>query len=347
MTRHSAGQTRFDPRLSQQSQRFDAGNHSVRVALVAIHCNPRPAAFLGSHPLQRLQVLMSAPGEEMEFDPLDTMPRMTAGAQPQLLPQMPATNDGLAPRPRLVQGEILSDDGGRLYEKVGRRIRPLQRLYSGPRGEVLELPVESQAEQRATAPTSQASQSPGAESPKPEAQPKTRPEAPAEHRPSPQPLFRRPLQRPGEAFKSPPSGVRGVMREPFPPENGAPTVNAQRLKTTVPERWIKPWEFQISREEALYDMRVAASSHAGLSAFIRGLTNWFGNRSALREAGRKWRALLAGKSPDEQLWAVRPPRGMITRPAVRDWARQTLERAGYDPRVMLAEWEIFWRRKGL
>jgi hypothetical protein len=347
MTRYSARQTHFDPRLRQQSQRFDAGNNSVRVALVAIHCNPQPAAFLGSHPLQRLQVLMSAPGEAIEIDPLNAIRSMTAGAQPQLLPQIPATNDGLAPRPRLVQGEILSDDSGRLYEKVGRRIRPLQRLYSGPRGEVLELPVESQTEQRAAEPMTQASQSPDAEAPKSEAQAKTQAEAPAERRPSPPRLSRRPIQRPGEAFKSPPSDVRGVMREPFPHGNGAPNVSAQRLKTTIPERWINPWEFQISREEALYDMRVAASSHVGLRAFIRGLTNWFGNRSALREAGRKWRALLAGKSPDEQLWAVRPPRGMITRPAVRDWARQTLERAGYDPRLMLAEWEIFWRRKGM
>jgi len=119
------------------------------------------------------------------------------------------------------------------------------------------------------------------------------------------------------------------------------------LKTAIQEQWIKPWEFQISREEALYDMRAARFSRGGLLAFIRSLTRWFGHRPAWREAGRKWQALLAGKSLDEQLWDVRPPRGMIARPAVRDWALQTLERAGYDPRVMLAEWEIFWRRKGL
>jgi hypothetical protein len=115
------------------------------------------------------------------------------------------------------------------------------------------------------------------------------------------------------------------------------------LKTTIPEQWIKPWEFQISREEALYDMRAAASSRNAPLAFIRDLTNRF----AHGQAWRKWQALLAGKSLDEQLWAVRPPRGTIARAAVRDWARQTLEQAGYDTRVMLAEWEIFWRRKGL
>jgi hypothetical protein len=57
--------------------------------------------------------------------------------------------------------------------------------------------------------------------------------------------------------------------------------------------------------------------------------------------------LLSGKSADEQLWAVRPPKGGVFHSAIRDWAYKTLETAGYDPRTMLLEWEIFWRRKGL
>ncbi|HZF40296.1 MAG TPA: hypothetical protein VE715_15830, partial [Blastocatellia bacterium] len=76
MTRHSANQIPFDPRLRPAPRRFDAGDNSVRVVLVAIHRNPQPAAFLGSHPLQRLQVLLSAPGEEIEFNPLNTIARM-------------------------------------------------------------------------------------------------------------------------------------------------------------------------------------------------------------------------------------------------------------------------------
>jgi hypothetical protein len=287
---------------------------------------------------------------------------------------MPASKANPGPRPRLVQGEILSDDNGRLYEKIGHHIRPLQRLFSGPRGEVLELTAEAQTEQRVIEPSRHA---PDAEAPKPDAQAKTRAEAPTERQPTPQRSFRRPPQRPGEAFSAPPSGGKGVIREPLPPEfgaskagrqsgspegvapnyrreplppeGGAPNArpNFRGLKTAIPEQWIKPWEFQISREEALYDMREAASSRSALPAFIRSLTKWFGNRPALREAWRKWQALLSGKSLDEQLWAVRPPRGWTTRPAVHDWARQTLEQAGYDTRMMLAEWEIFWRRKGL
>ncbi len=379
---------RFDPRPRPSFHRFNAGDDSVRVLLVAIRHALQPAAFLGSHPLQRLQVLLAAPGEEVDLNPLNAMARATAGAAPQLLPQLTVAG-AVGARPRLVQGEILSDDDGRYYEKVGRRIRPLQRLFSGPRGEVLELPsearAEAEAEQREPSP-----QAPDADASKTEAQPKPRLEAPP-RRPQPsQRPFHRPPQRPREAFGAPfvvpPSGGRGVMRGPLPvegatpnarrqspPEGGAPnaapnagrhsppeggTPNAGRqsppeggtqnagarcLKTTIPEQWLKPWEFQISREEALYDMLADASSRSAPLAFIRGLTDRFGHP----QAWRKWQALLAGKSLDEQLWAVRPPRGLISSAAVRDWARQMLEQAGYDPRVMLAEWEIFWRRRGL
>jgi len=57
--------------------------------------------------------------------------------------------------------------------------------------------------------------------------------------------------------------------------------------------------------------------------------------------------LLGAKDLEEQLWAVRPPHGSVRDPSVREWARQTLDSAGYDSRVMLREWEIFWRRKGV
>jgi hypothetical protein len=40
---------------------------------------------------------------------------------------------------RIVQGEILSDENGRLYEKLGRHIRPVRQLASGPSGELVEM----------------------------------------------------------------------------------------------------------------------------------------------------------------------------------------------------------------
>jgi len=361
MTRHAVNQIPFEPRRRPPFRQFDAGNDSVRVLLVAIHRGPQPAAFLGSHPLQRLQVLLAAPGEETEFEAPGAPTRAITGGAPQILPQMPALTGVSRLRPRLVQGEILSDDAGRLYEKIGRHIRPLQQLFSGPRGEVLELPAEAQAEQ----PIEKPPQSFDAKAVTAETPAKTHADnranaSPERRQPPPQPRSRS-SQHPGTS----------VLSEPLPPQRSAPnsrytvrphggqhggqrqpqasTTNsttggaaANSLKTTVPEQWTNRWEFQISREEALYDMRIAASSNSALLGFIRGLTGWFGHR----QASRKWQALLSGKSLDEQLWAVRPPQGLITHPAIRDWARQTLEQAGYDARVMLVEWEIFWRRKG-
>ena len=68
---------------------------------------------------------------------------------------------------------------------------------------------------------------------------------------------------------------------------------------------------------------------------------------AFRREFRKWQVLLNGKSPDEQLWSVRPPRGGLTHRFILAWAQNALQLAGYDPRNMLTEWHIFWRRKGV
>src|SRR5262245_34058459 len=272
MTRQSLNPSSHRRSLSKpMPSLFNEPDDLVLVLRVAIHHPPQPAAFLGSNPLQRLQVLLAAPGEKIEFDSLN----MKTGAPPQLLPPMPPEICDFQRPPRLVQGEILSDDDGRLYERFGYRIRPLKRLCSGPRGEVLELPAEAETASR-------------------------HPESPAPAEPQ-----------------------RSTVRQPD-------------LKTAIPERWIKPWEFQISREEAMYDMQLAPSFRSRLAAL-------FGNR----KSWRKWQALLTGKSLDEQLWAVRPPRGRLAQPTTREWARKTLGEAGYDAKTMVAEWEIFWRRKGL
>jgi hypothetical protein len=114
------------------------------------------------------------------------------------------------------------------------------------------------------------------------------------------------------------------------------------IKRAIPERMIKPWEFRISREEALYDMNVAKS----FGGYFTALARWL---KAFVVGGemKKWRLLLSGKSAEEQLWSVRPPSGGVSRAAIREWARRTLEAAGYDSQTMLLEWEIFWRRKGV
>jgi hypothetical protein len=79
-------------------------------------------------------------------------------------------------------------------------------------------------------------------------------------------------------------------------------------------------------------------------------TNWSAINpcaGTFRREFRKWQVLLNGKSPHERLWSVRPPRGGLTHRFILAWAQNALQLAGYDPRNMLTEWHIFWRRKGV
>jgi hypothetical protein len=115
------------------------------------------------------------------------------------------------------------------------------------------------------------------------------------------------------------------------------------LKTAIPERYIKPWEFRSTRDEALYDMNVRAT----FAGWFSSLTGWLQRWTKGRRELKKWQFLLNGKSADDQLWVIPLPKGGVSHPSIRDWAFRTLETAGYDPRSMLLEWEIFWRRKGL
>ena len=132
---------------------------------------------------------------------------------------------------------------------------------------------------------------------------------------------------------------------PDPPPAAAvaapPMAEARGPKKTIPDRFLAPWQFAVSRDEALYDLNMEAARF-GLGSLI---DRWLGAARSGREF-RKWQILLTGRSLDDQLWAVRPPRRGLSNRLVRDWARRTLEAAGYDPGAMLLEWEIYWRRKG-
>jgi hypothetical protein len=127
------------------------------------------------------------------------------------------------------------------------------------------------------------------------------------------------------------------------------------LRIEIPSEYLSPTQFRNSREEVLYDMKGVLGT---LSLEAGTLARWFliyplrvmkalATATASRGRMRKWRAMLAGKEPDRQLWAVRPPRGFSHNTAVRNWAEHTLGKAGYNAQPMLLEWEIFWRRKGI
>lgn len=126
-----------------------------------------------------------------------------------------------------------------------------------------------------------------------------------------------------------PASVDAAPPPPAPPP-------AQR--TSIPRPFLGPLEFARSREEALYLL----SEEPGA---VRG---WLGRLWTLltgRRELRRWRAMLQGRTADEQLWRVRPPTARLRDRAVRDWARRVLLAGGYDVERMLPEWEIYWMRK--
>jgi hypothetical protein len=120
-----------------------------------------------------------------------------------------------------------------------------------------------------------------------------------------------------------------------------PPATTAALKDSIPPRFIKEWEFKLTREEASYDMNAKATLGGLISKAWRRL-KFFSSGKELR----KWQTLLAGRDADEQLWLVRPPAGMLADSYVRSWARRTLDLSGYDANKVINEWEIFWRRKG-
>jgi hypothetical protein len=111
-------------------------------------------------------------------------------------------------------------------------------------------------------------------------------------------------------------------------------------RRAIPERYLKPWEFHKTREEVLFDM--SANSGGWLGGVLHRMRAW-----CKRKEFHRWQSLLSGKSPEDQLWTVRPPKWGLEHPPTRDWALRTLAIAGYDSQNMVTEWEIFWRRKGL
>jgi hypothetical protein len=438
-----------------------------RVVLVALNGELMPSIVYQGTPLQRTRITLVPERESQAWE----IPNARAEKSHRPLPSLPRGLTGAPPaamRARIVHGEILRDQQGRLYEHSAGTIRPLQQLFSGPRGEILEIvaaglnredAVELTAEPSATADAkdsdstverrdedlepqrnSRASESPVLENP-----------AATNHEAGPyRHLFAEPgqkrLVRLGdframltpqlahaerlrdahrlpcylqlyEATKAQPltalaaelgcdafpsqiqfvtesiSRVLGLQGLPRPrhavvpqyqrppgmilpnervfrlrvaqdptadarPAGGAGKAQAnaagsgpsgqaaerpQQRKNSIPERFIKPWEFKLAREEALYEMHAGSIFGGVLTSIVRGLSNCFAKRHQLRH----WQETLRGKNFDDQLWSVIPPKGALSHPKIRRWALETLESAGYDSNAMLLEWEIFWRRKGV
>lgn len=432
--------------------------------MVGLQRELAPPFVYGQNLLQRMRVFVVGPEEAADFDLDDGDDDDSTELLPMFRPPPPSPAQRSL-RVRLVHGEILRDDQGNYYERIADRIRPLQRLASGPRGEIVDInpvvearppgesapgdpaPINVRATEperniegrgdKASAPRDKTPVDPaGAALP---AWQKLLPEpgpwrvvafgefkgmlAPQLAHPErlrdshrlacyvqaiavlkPQPiealalavfgagekvnqlgrlnetlaarLQLRELMAPAPGLMPPVQRMPGVVQPPdrlfhlrlavdptvsepadanrpgnpqpgsgeFPcAEPGAERTPGTQLpsglKSAIPERYQKPWEFKISREEASYDMKQTSAWSGRFAAFVG--RHW--NRGDFR----RWQTLIHGKCLDDQLWGVRPPKGALEDPVLRDWARQTLELAGYDADAMLREWEVFWRRKGL
>jgi hypothetical protein len=128
------------------------------------------------------------------------------------------------------------------------------------------------------------------------------------------------------------------------PRAGAapPAPSAPLIRTEIPPRFLMPPDFKLTREEALFDMAVAATTRGPLEA-IKRIARKLTRRGELE----RWRALLDGHERDEQLWQVRPPHAALSDRRSRDWVRRALMLGGYDTGHMLREWELYWRRRGV
>jgi hypothetical protein len=139
-----------------------------------------------------------------------------------------------------------------------------------------------------------------------------------------------------------PTAAPAPQPGPAPAQAGAPAA-ARPTHAIVPERFLLPWELALGRDEAIEVLaREDLAAHPA-----RGLLRILRARLGSRGRVARWRARLEGRSPEEQLWGVRPPERALALPAVRAWARAALAAAGHHGPAAFAEWEIYWRRKGV
>ena len=419
--------------VSAHQQFFEpAGNVGLNHLLLAIGRAMSPPVIHMRTTFQPMRIIVVQPDLASNIDRAVEWGCET----PQLLP--PAVPPAqLGSQQRIIQGEILSDESGRLYEKLGRQVRPVHQLASGPAGELIEMIPAERSNLRVIQPPARVVDTPAMQEQKVSVKTAENHAESARHRK----LFNEPgqwrvvtwgefkeilapqLTHPerlrdtyrlpcyvqvvetnrdvtidelAEEFSTkdarpkplyfltdeiaakleltsllPPvparkSSVRtpnvllahervfrllvandptvdiGSFKKQEPPATSESNSSKMKvsLKTSIPASFVKEWEFKVSREEALYDLS-DRSLFSTLRKFARRLRVFKQNSEF-----RKWQVLITGKSPDDQLWSVRPPANMLDHTFIREWVKKTLDLGGYDSKLMTREWEIFWRRKG-
>src|SRR5438094_702858 len=128
---HPFGSPGFSKNPYSGAAEFDGARDfgRSRVFLVAIHGGLLPPIPHERNPMQRMRVVVLPPNQPNESDSSD-LPGVFRRALPPMPPAPPMSQKKrLQPRP--IRGEILRGQEGRLYEKIGERIRPLHKLVSG------------------------------------------------------------------------------------------------------------------------------------------------------------------------------------------------------------------------
>ena len=108
------------------------------VFLIAIRGEPSPSILHRGNTLRPMRVVLTRADDVPPFAGMDAaigpLPALPAPHRPMRAPNASATLI-----PREITGEILRDAGGKLYEKVGDYVRPVNQLFTGPRGEMIDL----------------------------------------------------------------------------------------------------------------------------------------------------------------------------------------------------------------
>src|SRR5437762_2873273 len=108
------------------------------VFLIAIRGEPAPSILHRGNTLQPMQVVLTRADDVPPFAAMEAaigpLPALPAPHRLMRAPNAPATLI-----PREITGEILCDGSGKLYEKVGDYVRTVNQLFTGPRGEMIDL----------------------------------------------------------------------------------------------------------------------------------------------------------------------------------------------------------------
>lgn len=333
-----------------------------RVYLAAMSPEHGAGLALGGRVLHRVRIIVMVPGgraqpwrAERLIGPLPCLPQAAAPAR------------DVNSRP--LHGEILRDECGRFYERVGKRIRPIAELAASAEGQplVIEGRVGREPEEKSADVTQGAPRAlfapPGLWRVVPFGafKPMLAPQLAHPERlrdshqipchvqvyeasgdvPAPQsaqPWSDAAAARLQISLAAMPARRFFALQVASDPTAEAPAP-AQREAPRAAQR---PWEFPVSREEAVYDLQHAAAREGPLRRLLMRLAP-----PVKRADLAKWQALIAGKTPAQQLWEVSPPRNGLRDPRVRQRIAEALRLAHTPPRSTLDEWEIHWRRRGL